>query len=176
MIMWIARNKNGELYLFTFVKPVRCDEDGCWEKDLCNNNLGDSIRLDDNLFPRLTWVDEPIEVGLFPISAYKDEKLQTTIRLTIYYDDYDAHRKWFFNMLKNQDRYKDCTDDEREEIWEKHIHQEYDFDEILETVQCKGYTLISLKTNRYKSQQHYVKVCESKGYIDNILKKYENIW
>ena len=45
---------------------------------------------------------------------------------------------------------------------------------FLDTVQCKGYTLISLKTNRYKSQQYYVKVCESNGYIDNILKKYEN--
>lgn len=78
--------------------------------------MGNSIRLDDNLFPRLTWNDEPIEVGLFPISTYKDEKLQTTIRLTIYYDDYDGHRKWFFNMLKNQDRYKDCTDYECEEI------------------------------------------------------------
>ena len=176
MIMWIARNKNGELYLFTFVKMIRCDEDGCWVKDECHRNMGDSIRLYDNLFQRLTWNDEPIKVGLFPISSYKDEKLQTTIRLTIYYDDYDGHRKWFFNMLKNQDFYKDRTDEEREEIWQSHIHQEYDFDEILDTVQCKGYTLISLKTNRYKSQQHYVKVCESKEYIDNILKKYENIW
>ena len=68
MIMWITRNKNGELYLFTFVKPVRCDEDSCWIKGECSSNLSDSIRLDDNLFPELTWNDEPMEVGLFPIS------------------------------------------------------------------------------------------------------------
>ena len=80
--MWIARNKNGELYLFTFVKPVRCDEDGCWIKDEYHGNLGGSIRLDDNLFPELTWNDEPVEVSLFPISSDKDEELPTTIFIT----------------------------------------------------------------------------------------------
>ena len=61
-------------------------------------------------------------------------------------------------MLKHQDNYKDCTDEEREGIWN--------------TVQCEGYTPISLKMNRYDNQYHNVKVCESKEYIDNILKKY----
>ena len=96
--MWIARNKDGRLFLFTFVKPVRRDEEGCWVKDEhCSDlKLGGSIRLDDNLFPQLTWEDEPMEVGLFPISADKDEELPTTIRLTTYYADYDAHRLYSY--------------------------------------------------------------------------------
>ena len=113
-----------------------------------------------------------MEVGLFQISADTDEELPTTIRLTTYYADYAAHREWFFNMLKHQDNYKDCTDEEREEIWWNHIHKDYDFDEIWDTIQHHGYTLISLKTNRSDNQPHQVKVRESKEYIDNFLKKY----
>lgn len=172
--MWIARDKDGKLYLFTFVKPVRKDEDGCWIKDEhCSDlELVGSIRLDDNLFPQLTWDDEPMEVGLFPISADTDEELPTSIRLTTYYADYAVHREWFFDMLKHQDHYKDYTDEEREEIWWNHIHKDYDFDEILYTVQYERYTIISLKTNRSDNQPHHVKVRESKEYIDNFLKKY----
>ena len=172
--MWIARDEDGKLNLFTFVKPVRKDEESCWVKDEhCSDlELVGSIRLDDNLFPQLTCDDEPMEVGLSPISADTDEESPTTIRLTTYYADYAAHREWFFDMLKHQDNYKDCTDEEREEIWWNHIHKEYDFDEILCTIQYEGYTLISLKTNRSDNQLHQVKVRESKEYIDNFLKKY----
>ena len=170
--MWIARNKYGRLYLFTFVKPVQKDEDGCWVKADCSCKLADSIRLDDNLFPQLTWDDEPMEVGLFPISADKDEESPTTIKLTTYYDDYAAHREWFFDMLKHQESYKDCTDEEREKIWWNHIHKDYDFDEICCTIQYEEYTIISLKTNRSDKQLHLVKVRESKEYIDNILEKH----
>ena len=172
MIMWIARDKDGKLFLFTFVKPLRKDEDGCWVKDERCGDLADSIRLADNLFPHLTRADEPMEVGLFPTSADTDEELPTTIRLTTYYDDYDVHREWFFNMLKHQSHYMDGTDEEREKIWWNHIHKDYDFDEIWDTVQREGYTIISLKMNSYETQPYTVKVCESKDYIDNILKKY----
>ena len=170
--MWVARNKYGKLYLFTFVKPVRKDEEGCWVKADCSCKFAGSIRLDDNLFPQLSWEDEPMKVGLFPISADTDEESPTSIRLTTYYGDYDVHREWFFNMLKHQSHYMDCTDEEREEIWENHIHKEYEFDEIWDTVQREGYTIISLKMNSYETQPYTVKVCESKDYIDNILKKY----
>ena len=170
--MWITRDKDGKLYLFTFVKPVRRDEEGCWVKDEHCCDLADSIRLDDNLFPQLTWDDEPMEVGLFPISTDMNEELPPTIRLTTYYDDYDAHREWFFNILKHQSHYMDCTDEEREEIWQNHIHKEYEFDEIWDTVQREGYTIISLKMNSYETQPYTVKVCESKEYIDNILKSH----
>lgn len=33
-----------------------------------------------------------------------------------------------------------------------HIHKEYKFDEIWDTVQREGYTIISLKMNRYETQ------------------------
>ena len=75
-------------------------------------------------------------------------------------------------MLTHQDRSKDCTDAECEEIWWNHIHKDYDFDEILDTIQHHGYTIISLKSNRSDNQPHHVKVRESKEYIDNFLKKY----
>ena len=169
--MWIARSKDGTFRLFK-TKPIRIDEEGRWVKDGYYGCLIDCTILDDERFDDLTWDDEPMEVGLFPISADKDEELPTTIRLTTYYADYAAHREWFFDMLKNQDNYKDCTDEEREEIWQNHIHKEYDFDEIWDTVQYEGYTLVSLKMSRYENQPHHVKVRESKEYIDNFLKKY----
>ena len=170
--MWIVRNKkDGTLRLFK-MKPERIDEEGCWVKCEHCDDLACGIRLDDNLFPQLTWDDEPMEVGLFPISADTDEELPTSIRLTTYYADYAAHREWFFDMLKHQDHYKDCSNEEREKIWDNHIHKDYDFDEIWDTVQYEGFTLISLKINRYEHQPHHVKVCEPKEYIDNILKKY----
>ena len=75
-------------------------------------------------------------------------------------------------MLKHQDNYKDCTDEEREEIWWNHIHKDYNFDEIRCTIQYEEFTIISLKTNRSDKQLHLVKVRESKDYIDNILKKH----
>ena len=172
MIMWIVRNKkDGTLRLFK-MKPERIDEEGCWVKCEHCDDLACGIRLDDNLFPQLTWNDEPMEVGLFPISVDTDEELPTTIRLTTYYDDYAAHREWFFDMLKHQDNYKDCTDEEREKIWWNHIHKDYDFDEIRCTIQYDGFTIISLKTNRSDKQLHLVKVRESKEYIDNILEKH----
>ena len=170
--MWIAKDKDRRLFLFTFVKPVRKDEDGCWVKCEHCDDLACGIRLDDNLFPQLTWDDEPMEVGLFPISAAKDEEFPTTIRLTTYYEYCDAYREWFFDMLKHQDNYKDCTDEEREGLWENHIHKEYALDEIWYTIQYERYTLISLKNNRSDNQLHQVKVRESKEYIDNFLKKY----
>ena len=172
MVMWIVRNKkDGTLRLFK-TKPERIDEEGCWVKCEHCDDLACGIRLDDNLFPHLTWEDEPMKVGLFPISADKDEESPTTIRLTTYYDDYAAHREWFFDMLKHQDNYKDCTDEEREEIWWNHIHKDYNFDEIRCTIQYEEYTIISLKTNRSDKHLHLVKVRESKEYIDNILEKH----
>lgn len=67
--MWIARDKDGELYLFTFVKPVRIEEDNenYWIKDEYCGDLADCIRLDDKLFPDLKWEDEPVEVNLITL-------------------------------------------------------------------------------------------------------------
>lgn len=57
--MWIARDKNGNLNLFQ-TKPIRmCGYK--WEEDVIYKH---SIEIDNNLFPNLTWDDEPIEVDL----------------------------------------------------------------------------------------------------------------
>lgn len=62
--MWVARDKNGDLKLF-YNKPFRLYED--------NFKFGDDkwvttwinwMQIDPNLFPELTWDDEPIEVEI----------------------------------------------------------------------------------------------------------------
>ena len=55
--LWVARDCNGELYLYN-------------EKPKYYNNLevwfvgGICSKLDNNFFPNLTWKDDPIEVEL----------------------------------------------------------------------------------------------------------------
>ena len=57
--LWVARDNNGKLYLYN-------------EKPKYYNNLeawfvgGICAKLDNNIFPNLTWEDEPIEVELRP--------------------------------------------------------------------------------------------------------------
>ena len=87
--MWVARDKDGRLKLFPD-KPVRNES---FEDDDCNERVNkwmrdaekflpvhyashDSLynphyqimRLDESLFPELTWDDEPMEVTILPIS------------------------------------------------------------------------------------------------------------
>lgn len=60
--MWIARDRDGCLYLF-HRKPVRHKNMYmCW--DLPYNDAREPMLLDKSLFPNLTWDDEPIEVEL----------------------------------------------------------------------------------------------------------------
>lgn len=66
--MWIARDKNGELTLFSN-KPNRYTSIG---KEPINeywdvvpvNKFTSAMILNSNMFPNLTWEDEPIEVEL----------------------------------------------------------------------------------------------------------------
>lgn len=59
--MWIARNTDGTLYLWT-VKPSPKDENnGYWQNPLCCTMP--YIQIDGNMFPELT-DEEPIEVEL----------------------------------------------------------------------------------------------------------------
>lgn len=55
--MWIARNKDGELNLY-LAKPIRFKD--CWDTD--DDDLNEFLTIDTNLYPNLTWEDEPIEV------------------------------------------------------------------------------------------------------------------
>lgn len=57
--LWVARDRDGFLYLFN-EKPERLHTCGGWRSEWFY-----SIRYD--LFPDLTWEDEPIEVEIRPV-------------------------------------------------------------------------------------------------------------
>lgn len=58
--IWIARDKDGSLYLYE-EKPVRIDCGDYWSfRDLDDNPI--CCEIDGYLFPELTWDSEPIEL------------------------------------------------------------------------------------------------------------------
>lgn len=72
--MWIARNKEGLLRAF-FKKPIRFEN--VWNSvewyDVNSRTSVEKnvITLDDSLFPKLTWEDEPLEVELTAMSQFE---------------------------------------------------------------------------------------------------------
>lgn len=60
--MWIARDKNGELGLFSH-KPHRWWDNKSWDV-VPTDEFTDYMALNPNMFPNLTWEDEPIEVEI----------------------------------------------------------------------------------------------------------------
>lgn len=163
--MWVARDKDNSLWLFTD-KPKR--NPYTWT----SRSQSTQLEIPMGLFTSLKWEDEPIEVGLIELNSTNEEPIDDTIVLTRYYEDYEKEHEWFVNMLKHQERYKDCTDEEVEEIWKNHIKEEYTFDEIWNTIQCDGYTKIALRMGRHDHQPDYDYVLETKEYIDEKMKKY----
>ncbi len=130
------------------------------------------MEINSTLLPELNWEDFLIEVGLIELNAINEEPIDDTIVLTRYYKDYEKERERFVNMLKHQEQYKDCTDEEVEKIWKDHIEETYTFDEIWSTIQCEGYTKIVLRMGRHDIQPDYDYVLETKEYIDEKMKKY----
>lgn len=67
--LWIARDKNGYLYLYNN-KPIRNEEFDSFEinddESECENIVlyDDSIELDSELFPEVTWENSPQQVEL----------------------------------------------------------------------------------------------------------------
>ncbi len=55
LTLWLARDKDGELYLY-FNRPERGET--VWVAE------SGYMRIDDNLFPNLTWGDEPKEITI----------------------------------------------------------------------------------------------------------------
>lgn len=55
---WVARDKNNDLYFFTY-KPHRTD--GVFYSEVSE----DVLHLNNDMFPELSWQSEPIEVELF---------------------------------------------------------------------------------------------------------------
>lgn len=64
--LWVARDKNGELYICN-TKPERVCVLELWCSDRC-------FIIHPSLFPDLTWEDEPIEVELRPAITDLDAK------------------------------------------------------------------------------------------------------
>lgn len=67
--MWVARDKDGYLSLFTDKPPRRGKDIGFhserWYYDTASiSEFTDSMKLNPKLFPDLTWNDEPVEVEL----------------------------------------------------------------------------------------------------------------
>lgn len=66
--MWVARDKNGTLTLWVNEYPKR--EYGIW---IALNKFGYEdwgVNIDKNLFPNLTWEDEPIEIELTKVDRH----------------------------------------------------------------------------------------------------------
>ncbi len=61
--MFIARDKNNDLYLFNEL-PVRGNE--CWWAE--SGLDGSYLRLDKSLYPELTWESNPLRVAITTVT------------------------------------------------------------------------------------------------------------
>lgn len=62
--MWVARDKNKELWFYK-KKPTRYEYSHIWANySPKHRKKRYGLRIDDRLFPNLTWEDEPIEIEL----------------------------------------------------------------------------------------------------------------
>ena len=63
--LWVARDKNGFLFVYED-KPERCKNQREWlGRFLCS--------MKNSYFPEIKWEDEPLEVELRPTTTYLDE-------------------------------------------------------------------------------------------------------
>ena len=65
--LWVARDNNGKLYLYNEKHKYYNDLRVWFSGRIC-------AKLDNNIFPNLTWEDEPIEVELRPAITDLDAK------------------------------------------------------------------------------------------------------
>lgn len=63
--MWVARDKDECLWLY-IDKPKRSETRDWWEVDTQNSLLRDDdcMEINGDLFPKIRWEDEPLEVEL----------------------------------------------------------------------------------------------------------------
>lgn len=67
MIVWVARDKDGELYLYD-ANPKRRSE--CFGSQF----WGHSMVLDESMFPEVTWENSPWKVELNLVCLNKEEE------------------------------------------------------------------------------------------------------
>lgn len=93
--LWVARDKDGELYLYESRPTKESDDSLVWTVD------SDAYfeKLDRESFPNLKWEDDPIPVKLVPkinplscdeIVDLEDECFEKSI----YHDDLEKERAW----------------------------------------------------------------------------------
>lgn len=109
--MWVARDKNGDLRLFSlhkykkeYQKPsIRDNRYGIWcVPGQTLDSMIDVMNIDPSLFPYLEWEDEPIEVELVQKSdAGNYEELK---------DKYDA---LYMMCLSQVSQYKSLYEEEK---------------------------------------------------------------
>ena len=65
--MWIARDSDGELWIYT-IKPVKKEDLGVWGFDW-EISQGNGCKINSDMFPEVKWSDEePRELVLKPIN------------------------------------------------------------------------------------------------------------
>lgn len=95
--MWIARDKDDDLGLFTHL-PKRCkDYGGSWEAADCEDS--EYCGINKKLFPEFKWEDDPVEVDIIPSDSRK--KLLLDIKSNIESGKYgDDLWKLFADLLE----------------------------------------------------------------------------
>ena len=71
--MWIARNKNNDLYIYVN-KPIKYEENQFFLADTdgefsgffnTTNGLEQEVQICSSLYPEVTWENRPIELSLY---------------------------------------------------------------------------------------------------------------
>lgn len=59
--MWVARDKDGELYLYS-LKPIKGDK-----HFVCNTFNSEYMQLDSDILSEVTWENSPVEIEIRPV-------------------------------------------------------------------------------------------------------------
>lgn len=100
MIMWIARDKNGELYLYR-VEPTKHDT------IFVVPGIFGVIRLSPTLYPEVTWENSPVEMELkFPTTGADRGRRDSIVRglkqlEKDYMLSYEEEIEWLNQLVKD---------------------------------------------------------------------------
>ena len=103
--MWIARDKNGCLYLYE-AKPQKFNY-----RDIWDNDGNGAHHIDDALFPEVKWEDEePTEVDIVPKNNQR-EKHEELKSIDWEQRRYEIARESLTAIMSNIEFYKQVLDD-----------------------------------------------------------------
>jgi len=61
ILAFVARNKNGGLFMYLDYSPIRSKEHQIWEQF----DTSAWYKIDDSLYPNVTWDSEPLLINLY---------------------------------------------------------------------------------------------------------------